>query len=140
MATIKTIHPATSENRYLARVETAQQGEAGHVLYDGVRLQVIAHLDTVTWLTPGDRVFIEIIDEGAVILGRLRAPTEQPAAVVHIDTEKRLVLNCAGGVILHATDNTIELRKDGTILIDGKTIQSRADGQHRLQGATIELN
>ncbi len=124
----------------LARVIRAADGHAITVSVAGVEQPVIAHLDTVTALDRDDAVLVEHTDEGVVILGRLRRPAEPPAVPVRRDAEGRLLLDNPQGILVRCGSGTLELRRDGAIVLDGKTIHSVATGLNRIQGASIELN
>ncbi len=129
-----------AQYRHLAQVTRASVGEALEVRLDGRSLPVSAHLDTVTPLSIGDAVLVEATVDGVVVVGRLRRPGEPPAVPVRVDGEGRLLFDARAGVILRAAGSTLELRPDGAIVLEGRTILARAEGLHRLQGATIELN
>lgn len=127
-------------SRLIARVIRASQGQARLVETGGAEQAVTAHLDTVTPLAPGDQVLVEMLPDGVVVLGRLRRSGEPPALPVRQDDQGRLLIEHGEGVILRASGNAIELRADGAVLVNGRAIQAVAERQHRLQGATIELN
>lgn len=128
------------ESRRIAEVTRTRAGEAIEIRLDGHTRPVRAHLDTVTALENGDAVLVDATPDGVVVVGRLRHPGEPPAAPVRIDDAGRLLLARAEGVAIRAGGSTLELRPDGAIVLDGKTILATAEGLHRLQGATIELN
>lgn len=132
--------PAPTDARRIARVIRARDGHALQVESGGAEWPVAAHLDSVSPLACGDKVLVESVPDGVVILGRLRGADEPPALPVRQDAEGRLLIDHARGVILRARGNAIELRADGAVLVNGNTIQAAARGLHRLQGATIELN
>ena len=52
----------------------------------------------------------------------------------------QLLFDAPKGLLLRTGDAQIELRPDGTLLLDGREIHAIADGINRLLGARIELN
>lgn len=70
-----------------------------------------------------------------LILGRIMP--ERPVA--EIDGE-RLVLEADKEIVLRCGKSSITLKADGRVQVKGTQVLSRADGQNRVQGATVQLN
>ena len=70
-----------------------------------------------------------------LILGRIMP--ELPVA--EIDGE-RLVLEADKEIVLRCGKSSITLKADGRVQVKGTQVLSRADGQNRVQGATVQLN
>ncbi len=131
---------ATSGGAALAVVEAAEKGQARTLtLADGETVAAFAHLSEVPLLKAGDRVLVQLLAEGAVVVGKVRAPGEAPQPLVQ-NREGRIEIEAAGGICLQAGDARIELTPDGRIWVDGSEVCNVASGRMRLQGATIELN
>jgi hypothetical protein len=70
-----------------------------------------------------------------LILGRVL-----PALpVAEVDGE-RLVLEADREIVLRCGKSSITLKADGRVNVKGTQLLSRADGQNRVQGATVQLN
>jgi hypothetical protein len=68
-----------------------------------------------------------------LILGVLQPPTPPPGEDIRIlEAERELVLRCG--------KSSLTLTSDGRVTVRGKQILSRADGQNRVQGASVSLN
>lgn len=63
-----------SGERHIARVLEAERGEALQVEIGYTVLPVCAHVDSVGWVDTGDRVLVDLLEEGVVVSGRLRPP------------------------------------------------------------------
>lgn len=72
---------------------------------------------------------------GCLILGLI----QQPLSVACIDQET-LVLEAEREIILRCGKSSITLTADGRVSVQGKQLLSRADGQNRVQGASVQLN
>lgn len=127
----------------LAVVCEAHSGQATFVgeLTDGDDvMKVTGHASEVPPLEVGDRVAILVLDEGAVVTHRLRGNGERPRLGLAANADGSVMLEAARGITIRTTRAQIELRGDGRIVVNGREIYALADGLHRLQGATIELN
>ncbi len=125
---------------FLARVLAAESGLARTLaLASGETAQVFAHLSEVPLLKAGDRVLVQLLDEGAVVTGRLRMAGEVPPPLLR-NAEGRFEIEAVGGICLQAGEARIELTPDGRIWVDGTDITHISSGRMRLQGSTIELN
>lgn len=127
--------------RNVAEVLEAENGQAIVLGLDGERLSVVDHAERVPPLEVGDRVLFERLPRGAVVLERLRGDRPAPAMIpATIDEDGCLRIEHAAGLRLRVGEASLELRADGTVLIDGEVIRSTARGLNRLQGTPIELN
>jgi hypothetical protein len=127
---------------YVAYVEQTESGEATQVFITSLQksISVFAHGSEVPHLHNGDQVLVMLTEQGAIVTQRLRKPGERPQQGFSVQPDGRLMLHNKTGIKLETDETKIELRADGRIYIDGKEIYAIADGKHRLQGATIELN
>ncbi|WP_426755754.1 DUF6484 domain-containing protein [Myxococcus sp. Y35] len=71
--------------------------------------------------------------------GDVEAPPSEPKAK---DTPKedRLVLGAEKEIVLRVGEASITLRRDGTIVLRGVRVESRASGLQLIRGGKIELN
>jgi hypothetical protein len=131
-----------SKSICVATVEQAEAGEATYVFVTDLQhtLPVIAHGSEVPLLQNDDQVLVLLIPQGAIVMQRLRKPGERPQQGFSIQPDGRLQLHHKHGITLKTDKAKIEIRADGRLYVDGKEIYAIADGMHRLQGATIELN
>jgi hypothetical protein len=89
-------------------------------------------------LSAGDPVLVLTPDADSalgVVLGRIgRAvrPDAPPAAEVVIEAEDSLSLRCG--------DSSVELRKDGKVLIKGHDVVTRAKRTNRIKGGSVAIN
>lgn len=136
------MHMRHSQQVCVATVEQSQDGEATQVLIIGLQrtVPVYAHGSEVTHLQDGDQVLVLLATQGAIVMQRLRKPGERPQRGFSIQPDGRLQLHNNKGITLKTDKAKIEIRADGRLYVDGKEIYAIADGMHRLQGATIELN
>lgn len=106
----------------------------------GEPLMVTGHLASVPVLREGDSVlFVTTPAGGCIVVGRLRAFGEAPAAQV-AEQDGVVELNSRRSLRLQVGDSWLELAADGAIRIDGREISAFAQGRFSLHGATIELN
>ncbi|OOG27887.1 hypothetical protein B1C78_02650 [Thioalkalivibrio denitrificans] len=126
----------------LATVTAAHEGEATAVQPHGTEapLPVAAHASHVPPLEPGDQVIVASTAEGLVMISRLRRPGERPSQGFSVNEDGSLSVASDRGITIRTARAAIELRADGRLCVDGREIYAVADGLHRLQGATIELN
>jgi hypothetical protein len=126
----------------VAYVEQTESGEATQVFIPSLQksISVFAHSSEVPHLHNGDQVLVMLTEQGAIVTQRLRKPGERPQQGFSVQPDGRLLLHNKTGITLETDETKIELRADGRVYIDGKEIYAIADGKHRLQGATIELN
>lgn len=142
---IKSIQTVAEEpaGSMLATVLDTQDGEALHVTRDDNNAEdipIVGHASEVPPLQPGDRVVILNTRDGAIVTHRLRSTGERPTTGFNVNKDGSLSVRTSDGITLATDHATIELRADGRVFVDGKEIYAIADGLHRLQGATIELN
>ncbi len=127
--------------RNVAEVLEARDGHASLLAVEGERLTVVDHAERVPPLAVGDRVLFERLPRGAVVLERLRGDRPAPAPIpATVDEDGCLCIEHATGLRLRVGEARLELRADGTVLLDGEVIRSTARGLNRLQGTPIELN
>ncbi|WIG93265.1 DUF6484 domain-containing protein [Myxococcus sp. SDU36] len=76
------------------------------------------------------------------LLEQLLEVTSRPEAPEAKDTPKedRLVLGAEKEIVLRVGEASITLRRDGTILLRGVRVESRASGLQLIRGGKIELN
>ncbi len=69
----------------------------------------------------------------ALIIGVIQPPVpEDDQGKTVIEADRELVLQCG--------KSSISLEKGGKVTVRGKQLLSRADGQNRVQGASVQLN
>lgn len=127
----------------LAVVTRATLGEAEEVRLEfgpGEHYRVIAHDANVSKLAIDDRVLVQLVEGGAVVTHRLRAPGESVPAQLTRNEEGVTRLDAPEGLVLDTGTCRLELKADGRILIDGHEVRTHAEGLHCLTGARIELN
>ncbi len=78
--------------------------------------------------------FIKGRPEQPVILGQLH-----PDAVVR-PGNGRLTLEAEDELTLRCGEASLTLTKAGKVTVKGKTLTSRADGVHRIQGGSVQIN
>ncbi len=139
-ASIVSVHAAARARRCLGEVVEAAGGEACSVALEEGNAPVTGHLDTVSPLSCGDIVLVEGTAEGVVVLGRLRSRRQRPAVPFRLDDTGCLVLDHPAGVVLRVGETRIELRRDGAVLVDGRSVHSVGRELYRIQGAVIEVN
>lgn len=127
---------------WLAEVIEVEGGEATNIFLPerNREVNVYAHSTSVGFLEVGDAVLVQNIQSNYIITHRLRLKGEAPQQAFSINENGSLEINSADGIVIKSNESRLEIRKDGRIFIDGKEIYAIADGKHRLQGATIELN
>jgi hypothetical protein len=91
----------------------------------------------------GDRtrpIVVGVLDAapGDALLEDVLTATERPAEAV-VDG-RRLVLEAHDEVILRCGQSSITLRKDGTILIRGRKLTSRASELNKIRGGAVFIN
>ena len=67
-----------------------------------------------------------------LIVGIIQDSKLQVEANQTIEADTELVLRCG--------KSSLSLKQDGRITLRGKQVLSRADGQNRVQGASVQLN
>ena len=99
-----------------------------------------AALDVEALVAEGDQgqpvvlAFIKGRPEQPVILGQLH-----PDAVVR-PGNGRLTLEAEDELTLRCGEASLTLTKAGKVTVKGKTLTSRADGVHRIQGGSVHIN
>ncbi|MGD8926181.1 MAG: hypothetical protein PVG20_04995 [Thioalkalispiraceae bacterium] len=127
---------------WLAEVVEVEDGEATNIFLPEINreVNVFAHSSSVTVLDVGDTVLVQNVQSHFIVTHRLRRKGEKPQKGFSIKEDGRLEVDSDDGIVIRSNQSRLEIRKDGRIFIDGKEIYAIADGKHRLQGATIELN
>lgn len=127
---------------WLAEVIEVEHGEATNIFIPELtrEVNVDAHSSSVEYLNVGDTVLVQYIKSKYIITHKLRMNGESPTYAFSINKDGSLEINSEKGIVIRSSESRIEIRKDGRVYIDGKEIYAIADGKHRLQGATIELN
>ncbi|MCG8393148.1 MAG: hypothetical protein MI745_08700 [Pseudomonadales bacterium] len=144
---------ATSSNLHRARELPSNTPLTGTVRYragtpgliddaTGMDLSIDLIGESVTLLGEGDRVlYLLAPGQGIIVTDRLvAADSLTHAPLIDELDDGRLRFDAPQGLILQAGQARVELRADGTVLLDGREIQAVADGLNRLLGARIELN
>jgi hypothetical protein len=67
------------------------------------------------------------------------APEGARAAEVHVDGQ-RVEIAGADEVVLRCGKASITLRRNGRVVLRGVTIESAADGLHRIKGGAVRIN
>ena len=139
---INTEQAQQSQQICIATVDKAEAGEAINVFVIAMQqsFPVFAHASEIPPLQKDDTVLVLLTMQGVIVMSRLRKPGEQPQQGFSVQQDGRLQLHNKNGVTLKTDKAKIEIRSDGRVYVDGKEIYAIADGKHRLQGATIELN
>jgi hypothetical protein len=108
-----------------------------HVMLDGDAAPRAAKvLTTATGLQPGARLVVAIgLADAPVVLGAIAEAVPHEAS-----PQKNLKLSAADSVSIECGDSAITLRHDGTVVIRGKQIVSRASGENKLRGSTVKIN
>jgi hypothetical protein len=92
-------------------------------------------------LNLGDQVIVmspESPEQNGVVLGRIgryRVPQtqgSQPPDHVEIEARETLTLKCG--------ESSVDLRKDGKLMIRGKDVLTRAKRSQRIKGGTVAIN
>ncbi len=127
---------------WLAEVVEVEGGEATNILIPELdrEVNVYAHSTSVAVLKVGDTVLVQNIQSKYIVTSRLRHKGEAPQQGFSIKDDGSLEIKCADGIVIKSNQSRFEIRGDGRVFIDGKEIYAIAEGKHRLQGATIELN
>ena len=127
---------------WMAEVVEVEDGEATNIFLPEIdrEVNVYAHSTSVAVLEVGDIVLVQNIQSKYIVTSRLRRKGEAPQQGFSIKKDGSLEVKCADGIVIKSNNSRLEIQKDGRIFIDGKEIYAIADGKHRLQGATIELN
>lgn len=137
----RSIAPPLSGPFQILEVLDAQAGAASRLRdpATGACLQVAGHLDCAAALKPGDLACVAATAEGVVVLGRLRAANEAPAALPR-ETGGRVEIAAQHSVLIRAGASRVEIRADGSIRLDGREVHQVAEGRLSLLGATVEIN
>jgi len=127
---------------WLAEVVEVDAGEATNIFLPELdrEVNVYAHSTSVALLEVGDTVLVQNIQSHYIVTHKLRSNGEAPQQGFSIKEDGSLEVKSADGIVIKSNDSRLEIRKDGRVFIDGKEIYAIAEGKHRLQGATIELN
>lgn len=87
-------------------------------------------------LSVGREVLVAVPDDGApVIVGAVADKPECAQAVgghLRLTGEETVSIECGA--------SAITLRRDGTVVIRGKNVISRASGENKLRGCTVKIN
>ena len=131
-----------STSLQLASVVSAHCGEALEIVLLGADApyRVVAHSAETSCIQENDQVLVLLMETGAIVTHRLRRPGELPQQGFQVHNDGSLTIENANGIMIKASNAQIAIDKTGRIFVDGKEIYSIANGLHRLQGTTIELN
>ena len=109
-----------------------------HVLFADAKASVPASVlvGVAEELLPGAELLVAVgLKDGPVVLGAI-VESLRPSVVPH----KRLDLSAQECVSIECGASAILLRRDGTVVIRGKKIVSRASGENKLRGYTVKIN
>lgn len=125
----------------LATVIDARDGAAVRVRDSaGSVRRVTGHGSAVPHLLPGDMVVVAATGDGCVVLDRLRAPDEAPAARVEQHADGSVSVWAEGAIRLHTRGTTLELHPDGRLTAGGRALELAAAEDLNLRGGRIRLN
>ena len=125
----------------LATVIDARNGAAVRVRDSaGSVRRVTGHGSAVPHLLPGDMVVVAATGDGCVVLDRLRAPDEAPAARVEQHADGSVSVWAEGAIRLHTRGTTLELHPDGRLTAGGRALELAAAEDLNLRGGRIRLN
>ena len=106
-------------------------------------LPVVGHARDLGPIVAGDEV-IALIDPhhaGVFILAACARADERPREGIERAADGTLVVRGAGaGIRLETEHARLEITGDGSVLLDGRRIDSRARETHRIQGGPLEFN
>lgn len=139
-----TPHPATATTPAAPFIGTIIHQAGQRLVHRGTEPALtIEHVaETVSPLAEGDRV-VCLVDPvlGAIVTDRIVPVTASTGHDLLTELDSgQLLLDSPNGLVLQAGRSRVELHPDGTVLLDGKDIQSLADGINRMIGAKVELN
>jgi hypothetical protein len=105
---------------------------------------------TITPLGPGDIGRQVVVWRpgpllAPIVMGRILGEADRPSAAragsVTIDTDgERILLTAAKTISLRCGKASVTLSSDGSVVIEGARITSRASGMNRLTGASVHIN
>ena len=81
---------------------------------------------------------MENLIESLISFGNSEEMTERPEAAL-VDG-KRVIIEAENEVILRCGKGSIQIRKDGRIIIKGTDVLSRSSGRQRVRGASVSIN
>ena len=114
--------------------------ETGHPLVpneDGSEARTCRSLVALSAQDIGCELATTTVDGTPLLLILGRVLPALPFAEVDGD---RLVLEANREIVLRCGKSSITLKADGRVSVKGTQLLSRADGQNRVQGATVQLN
>lgn len=117
---------ATLDKKALAR--GAASGARVHVVFEHGDLQ----RPVVTEIVDGDHVGVEALDHVAESLIEADVLVDGQERLLSIEAREELVLKCG--------EASITLKRDGTVVIEGSHVESRATATNRITGAQVRIN
>jgi hypothetical protein len=90
----------------------------------------------------GDRVLITCsttLDSGGIVLGRIGRYGCKPQSTTQ-DSDEHLCIKAAESLTLTCGESSLQLRKDGKLMILGKDILLRAKRTARVKAGTVAIN
>lgn len=138
-ATMYTISPPSNEVVAVSKVD--KHGVVLSVVcnYRNKTLPVLGQLETLTRCCVGDEVLVKHTLNGAVIIGKLLADAQPPAAKLY-DKQGHVTLSAEQSITLDTQRGSIEVCADGTIVLDGSAISATSEQDLTLVGWPIRLN
>ncbi|MFN8066638.1 MAG: hypothetical protein U0P82_17745 [Vicinamibacterales bacterium] len=129
-------HPRTAASA----LTYSTAAEASAALLGQLVVVVFAALDMPVIVGPVRRRLWEARERdtgGTDVRGTL--PTDQPVAV-EVDRQRRIELEAADEIRLTCGKSALVMRRDGTVIVRGVKIVSRATETNRIMGGTVGIN
>lgn len=126
----------------LATVCEMRAGEATKIFLQNTQteINVIKHAATVSSLNLTDDVLILLLEEGAIVLHRLRNKGERPQSGFTEKEDGTLLIRSKQSVVIETDRACFELHADGRIKLDGNEIYSISKGVQYIIGSQLNLN
>jgi len=143
---IKNIPVSSQEQTQIMTVFEVHDGEASSLITkensesDNKITTNFTHASSVPSLFVGDKVIVQFISGYLIIIDKIRNSEEKPTVGFDVNNDGSLSLYSTADITLKTENATIEILKNGKILIDGNEIYSISHGINRMQGTSIELN
>lgn len=127
----------------LRRAEFSHVDAGGvcHVVLDGAKTPVAADVLVGSGgeLVAATRLLVAVGASGRpVVLGQIAARVPEAGAPARPAEDLRL--SAPNSVSIECGDSAITLRRDGTVVIRGAKIVSRASGENKVRGSTVKIN
>lgn len=135
------IIPLTGQN-HIASVCEVSMGLAIKIFLPNTEQEfnVIAHAEAVSSLNLADRVIILLVDNGAIILHRLRREGERPQSGFTEKEDGTLSIKSKRSIVIETDQASFKIYSDGRIQLDGNEIYSVSKGMQYILGSQLNLN